>query len=446
MKKIAGVVFAVMTAVLLVACGSSSSSSSKKLALRVIHASPDAPDVNILVDGAAVLSAVGYKEGSGYLDLNEGTYDIAVEAITPAGNAVVIDLPGTALDRKTDYSVLAIGKVAGATLAPLVLSNPQSSIPAGKVRVRVVHASPDAPQVDVYLTDPAADLSLETPVTLAFGEDAGPLEVPGGNYRVRVTLPGSPDVLFDSGTIALPAGADLLVAAVTNTATGPSPISLIANTGDSQFEILDAASPADVRVGHVSPDAPAVDVVVNDDFAAPAVEDLVYTEVTPYLSPPPGDYNFKVVDSATQSVQAINLDATLESGTRTSVFAVNLLATGIEALVLADDPRSIATEARVRIVHGSPGAGLVDIYVNAPGTDITTVAPAFEDVPFKAETGYVSLAGGTYDVSVTPANDPSTVAIFATLPVSEGDVFTVIARDAPGGGAPFGLIVIDEID
>jgi len=114
--------------------------------------------------------------------------------------------------------------------------------------------------------------------------------------------------------------------------------------------------------------------------------------------------------------------------------------------VLADDPRSIATEARVRIVHGSPGAGLVDIYVNAPGTDITTVAPAFEDVPFKAETGYVSLAGGTYDVSVTPANDPSTVAIFATLPVSEGDVFTVIARDAPGGGAPFGLIVIDEID
>jgi hypothetical protein len=446
MKKIIGVVFAAVAALSLGACGSDSSNSRSKLALRVIHASPDAPDVNVLVDGAAVLSGVAYKEGSGYLELDEGTYDLAVEAITPAGNVVVVDLPGTALTRKTDYSVLAIGKVAASTLAPLILSNPQSPIPSGQVRVRVVHASPDAQAVDVYLTDPAADISVETPITLAFGGDAGPLEVAGGNYRVRVTLTGDPDVLFDSGTIALPAGADLLVAAVTNTATGPSPISLIVNTGDSQFEILDAATTADVRVGHVSPDAPAVDVVVDDDFGAPAVEDLLYTEVTPYLNPPPGDYNFKVVDSATQTVQAINLDATLEIGTRTSVFAVNRLDTGIESLVLADDPRSIATEARVRIVHGSPGAGLVDIYVTAPGTDITTVTPAFEDVPFKAETGYVSLAGGTYDVSVTPANDPSTVAIFATLPVSEGDVFTVIARDAPGGDAPFGVILIDEVD
>jgi len=446
MNRIIGVVAAAAAAVVLGACGSDSSSPRKELALRVIHASPDAPDVNVLVDGAAVLSGVAYKEGSGYLALDEGTYDLAVEAITPAGNAVVIDLPGTALSRNTDYSVLAIGKVAASTLAPLVLSNPQSAIPAGQVRVRVVHAAPDAPTVDVYLTEPMADIAVETPITLAFGADAGPLEVAGGDYRVRVTLTGDPDVVFDSGTIALPAGADLLVAAVNNTATGPAPVSLVVNTGASQFEVLDAATTADVRAGHVSPDAPAVDIVVDDNLAAPAVEDLLYAEVTPYLSLAPGDYNFKVVDSATQSVQAINLDATLDIGTRTSVFAVNRLDTGIESLVLVDDPRSIATEARVRIVHGSPAAGLVDIYVTVPGTDITTVVPAFEDVPFKADTGYVPLVGGTYDISVTPADDPSTVAIFASLPVAGGDVFTVIARDAPGGGAPFGVIVIDELD
>jgi hypothetical protein len=446
MKQIIGVVASAAAALLLAACGSDSSSSPPQVALRVIHASPDAPDVNVLVDDAAVLSGVAYKEGSGYLALDEGTYDLAVEAITPAGNVVVIDLPGTALSGDTDYSVLAIGKVAASTLAPLILSNPQSAIPSGQVRVRVVHASPDAPEVDVYLTAPAADISVATPITLAFGEDAGPIEVAGGDYRVRATLVGDLNVLFDSGSVALPAGADLLVAAVTNTATGPAPISLIVNTGASQFEILDAATTADVRVGHVSPDAPAVDVVVDDNFEAPAVEGLTYTQVTPYLNLAPGAYNFKVVDSGTQTVQAIDLDATLAVGTRTSVFAVNLLATGVESLVLSDDPRSIATEARVRIVHGSPAAGPVDIYVTAPGTDIATVVPAFQDVPFKAETGYVSLAGGTYDVSVTPANDPSTVAIFASLPVAGGDVLTVIARDAPGGGAPLGVIVIDEVD
>ena len=36
--------------------------------------------------------------------------------------------------------------------------------------------------------------------------------------------------------------------------------------------------------------------------------------------------------------------------------------------------------------------------------------------------------------------------IFATLPLANGDIFTAIARDAPGGGAPLGLLVQDETD
>ena len=40
--------------------------------VRVLHASPDAPEVNILVDGAPVLTEVDFKEGSPYLDLAVG--------------------------------------------------------------------------------------------------------------------------------------------------------------------------------------------------------------------------------------------------------------------------------------------------------------------------------------------------------------------------------------
>jgi hypothetical protein len=252
-------------------------------------------------------------------------------------------------------------------------------------------------------------------------------------------------VVYDSSTVNLPAGADLLVAAVTNTATGPSPVSLVVNTGATQFEILDAGTTADVRVGHLSPDAPLVDVVANDDFANPAVSDLGYPTVTGYLGLPPADYNFKVVDSASQSLTAIDLDASLVAGTRTTVLAVNDLA-NIEPLVLTEDLRSVATEARVRLVHAAPTAGLVDIYVTAPGADITALTPAFADVPFKADTGFVALAAGDYDVSITPANDPLTVAIFASLSLGGGDVLTVIARDAAGGGGPLGVVAIDELD
>jgi hypothetical protein len=434
------------SAVLTTGCNDSSSPAAAATAsLRVIHASPDAPSVDVLVDGNEVLTAVPFKAGSGFLSLGAGSYDISVNALTPGGAVEVIDLPNTALAGNTRYSVLAIGKVAGSTLAPLVLSNPADAIPNGQLRARVVHAAPDAPEVDVYVTAPGATIGGGTPplVTLEFGDDAGPVLVPAGNYQVRVTLAGLPgSVAFDSGTLALAAGADLLIAAVNNTTTGPAPITLLVNNGVSTSEVLDVNTVSLLRVGHLSPDAPDVDVIVDDNLASPAVGDLPYPTVTSFLSLEPDDYNFKVVDSLTQSPTTFDLDATLAPGVRYSVLAVNTAA-NLEPLVLVDDLRQVATEARVRIVHGSPGAGLVDIYVTAPGADITAESPDFSDVAFKANTGYVSLAPGSYDVTVTPANT-FTVAIFATLIVVGGDVYTVIARDAPLGGAPFGAVVINE--
>ena len=83
--------------------------------------------------------------------------------------------------------------------------------------------------------------------------------------------------------------------------------------------------------------------------------------------------------------------------------------------------------------------------MTAPGTDITTVSPTFANVPLKGETGFVPLAPGSYDIKVTPAGVPSAVAISVdSLALAGGDVLTAIARDNAGGGAPLGLVVIDE--
>lgn len=415
--------------------------------LRVIHASPDAPKVNVLLDGEAVLTEVDYKGGSGLRSLDRGIYDITVDAITPAGDATVITVNDAVLDADTDYTVLAVGKVANSTLVPLVIANPDTAVPSGQARAQVVHGAPDAPAVSVYVTAPGADLAGATALgTFSFGEDLGPVEVPAGNYQIRVTLAGNPTaVVYDAGTVALASGADLLLVAVANTTTGPSPITLLVNDGSTQAELLDVATTADVRAGHLSPDAPAVDVIVNDDLANPLFNAATYPSLTPYASVPPATYNIKVVDDATQGLTVINENLALARGVSYSVLAVNLLE-DIEPLVLTDDRRSIATEARVRIVHGSPGAGNVDIYVAAPSTDINTVNPTFANVPFKANTGYVGLTAGTYEVSVTPAGAKTPVAIFATLPIANGDIFTVIARDNTGGGAPLGLLVEDETD
>ncbi|HVY65070.1 MAG TPA: DUF4397 domain-containing protein, partial [Gammaproteobacteria bacterium] len=332
---------------------------------------------------------------------------------------------------------------------PLVLSQASSGLMPGSVRAKVVHAAPNAPAVDVYVTDPAADLA-QTPKlgSFGFGQVLGPATLPFGTYRIRVTLPNQPGtVVFDSGSVALNASEDLLVAAVKNTGPGSSPVSLLLTSPSraTTTELNDVGTPAQFRVIHASPDAPAVDVIANNDCAHPLLSNVPFPAFSGYLSVPPATYNVKVTAAGNCGAIVIDADLPLAAGKQYSVFATGPLAS-ISPYVLTDDHRSLATAAKVRIVHTAPGAGNVDIYVTAPGASIATLAPAFTNVPFRAETGYVNLAGGTYDVTVTPTGTKTAAIGPATITVADGHVYTAAARDAVGGGAPFGLILLDDFN
>lgn len=410
--------------------------------VQVLHASPDAPAVNVSI-GSTTISNVDYKSGTAALVVNAGTAAVKVDGIVPGGTATVIGPVDVNFMETTLYSILAIGDVA--TIHPLILEQPDTAVPSGSVRLRVVHAAPMAPRVDVYLTAPGADLSGAAPVgTFSFGENLGPVEVPAGSYQIRVTAAGNAAaVVFDSGTVDLASTRSLLIAAVQNTTTGTAPISLVVQDVNGATQILDVATPAALRVVHASPDAPAVDVVVNDNFASPLVSHLSFPEFTPFVNVAPATYNVKVTDSATQTLVPIDASVSPKAGISYSVLAVGTLAT-LEPLIVTDDPRRVATQAKVRIIHASPAAQNVDIYVTAPGADISTVAPTLANVPFKANTGFLALAAGSYDVTVTATGTKIAAIGPATIAVIAGGVYTAIARDAPGGGAPLGLILMDD--
>ncbi len=425
---------------------------------RVFHAVADAPDVDALADGNVVFEDVAFKAGTAFAEVDAVATEFSVNAITPGGDVTVIMPTSVELLADTEYTIAAIGTVA--TIAPIVIANTVAPVTAGNVRVQVVHASPAAPTVDVFVTAPDADLAAagEPLTSFAFGEFTSQVEVPAGDYQIRVTLEDDIDtVVFDSGTVTLADGLDLQIYAVNNTATGDAPITLAAidNSGtiDGTLEIFDVATPTSLRVVHASPDAPDVDVIVNDDADNPAVNDLAFPVVTGFidLPVPAGDssitINVKVTpfDNAGVVVNNDGMgdDVTLDRGLEYTVLATGVLA-DFALLPLVDDDRSIATEARVRIVHGSPAAGEVDIYVTAPGTDISTVDPAFTAVPFRADTGYVPLAAGDYEVTVTPTGTTDAAIGPAAITVEAGGVYTAVARDAAGGGAPLGLILFDD--
>ena len=81
-------VAALAATALLLGCSDDKTGPSGTAQVRVVHGSPDAPAVDVLVDGAVVLNNVAYKDASGYLGVPEGTRNIKVNAAGTATSVI----------------------------------------------------------------------------------------------------------------------------------------------------------------------------------------------------------------------------------------------------------------------------------------------------------------------------------------------------------------------
>ena len=169
--------------------------------VQVVHASSNAPDVNVTAGGDIIYAAVDYKESPLPISVVGGTtLDVGVDAILPDGStATVLELPGQVFDGDTIYTVFAAGNVGdeGDTALQLIpVTRSSFFVPSDTVRVTALHAAAGAPNVDIYVTAPGADLTAESPINgetpVAFGDSLGPLDIDEGSYQIRVTAAASP--------------------------------------------------------------------------------------------------------------------------------------------------------------------------------------------------------------------------------------------------------------
>ncbi|MFZ4508166.1 MAG: DUF4397 domain-containing protein [Fimbriimonas sp.] len=186
-----------------------------------------------------------------------------------------------------------------------------------------------------------------------------------------------------------------------------------------------------LRVVHASPTAPNVDVRIGSTVA--------FTNV-PYFADglqllTPGATRIRV-NGTGSATSVIDVTPTLDADRLYTVLAVDNLAS-ITAIIVNDpDSGPGLGQARVRLVHGSPSTGPVDIYVTAPGAALPAV-PTLEDVPFKGISNALTVTAGNYQIRITPANTPGTIAIdtgSVNLPSNSSTV--AVALDKSGGGSP----------
>jgi hypothetical protein len=193
--------FAVLAVVSTTGCGDDNNNpiaATPTARVMAVHASPDAPAVDLVVDGAVAGTGLTFPNNTGYLTVNAGTRNVKVNVSSNGATVINADLPTAA---GGNYSVFATGPVAG--LEALVVPDDLTAPAAGKAHVRFIHLSPDAPAVDVAVTGGPVlfpnqsfrDYTAFTPV------DAGSydLEVrPAGMSSVVLALPG---VTLEAGRI-----------------------------------------------------------------------------------------------------------------------------------------------------------------------------------------------------------------------------------------------------
>jgi hypothetical protein len=162
----------------------------------VIHASPDAPGVDVLVDGAVALTNVTFPQNSSYLAVNAGTRNVVVNVTGGGPTVIAAPLPVLA---GMNYSVFAIDSVAN--LTPFVLLDTLTTPAAGKAHVRFIHLSPNAPAVDVAVTGGPVLFA-----DYAFAENSSFTPVDAGTYNLEVRLAGTSNVVLPLPGITLTAG------------------------------------------------------------------------------------------------------------------------------------------------------------------------------------------------------------------------------------------------
>jgi hypothetical protein len=457
---------ATVATALLAACGGDDETPTTRL--RAIHASADAPAVDVLFGVQAVAAGAQFKQAGAYTSVAAGSSTLRVNLAGTSTTALSAPL-GLAANRA--YSAIVVGSAApsapaGQALAPVLIDDDGAAPASGSVKVRVVHGAPAVPAVDIYVTAPGATLPASPTISALAYRSAAPasgsaaLQIPGGDYQIRATVAGQPTAIaFDSGKVSLGAGGDLLIVAVP-AASAISPVSLlVAPAAGAAFEIKDTR--AALRVAHFAPNVPAVDVFLKapgeaNSAANRALSGVTFPADSGFLNVASGTYDASVALAGTLAGVLDLNGAALAAGSSTSVFAIGLLnGSGDQALRLAafaDDRAAVAGKAKVRVLHLAPDAPAVDVVVLSGGT---IAARPVTNLAFPNATPQaLELDPGSYTVAVVPTGASTPVlptAAGATLQLNAGDVISVAAvgclntsTGACAGGAAFQFKVLND--
>lgn len=178
--------------------GGVASAAAPTSLLRLAHLSPDAPSVDVYVDGERRLAGAAFKHVSGYLRVPAGSHRVEMRKAGTGTSGAALVSSSVQLPAGGARTVAAIGRAA--SLRERVYNDSLSSPASGTGKLRVMHAAQGVPPADVK----AGGKTIFNDI--AFAADPGYRSVPGGSYDVTMTPANTNQVLLAAQGVAVQAG------------------------------------------------------------------------------------------------------------------------------------------------------------------------------------------------------------------------------------------------
>ncbi len=187
--------------------------------IRVAHFSPDAPAVDVYVNGEVAIAGLAFPDVTGWVQLAAGAYSIAV---APAGTSLDDAVIGPAefvLTADAWNTVAAVGQVADGSLRAGVVAEDYSELPQGTARVTFFNAIGDAgiEPLDVLVNEEVVADELGLPGVI--GDGAFTVDYPEGEYEIAFVPEEGSRAFFTINSQDIVGGSNYFIAAVGTIAT-----------------------------------------------------------------------------------------------------------------------------------------------------------------------------------------------------------------------------------
>ncbi len=452
MKVLHRIIIAVIVSIIAVSITSCSKSkfdqATGKGTIKAIHAATGLTAVAFRIE-ERTLGSLTYKDSFSGARYDNLPYQFNFDLVAPVtGASTRIASQTIAVDVDMDYTLVLTGTAANASV--IVWERPENIWKGDETNLSVTFGNVAASwgDIDVYFA-PTGTLPVlgEQVATLSYGERAPLFDLPAANYEIILTAAGDPaTIYFQSSSLTMNGATNVLFAFFDNDGSTTADLSVRLISGGNNLELGEVNHPPQLRVIHSSLETATatgnVDAFLDADFATAIASDVAFGTTSPYWTTTVANHDLSITPAGNTGVITAQTTVGLASSTTYSAF---LFGTAAEPVIVTfqDKLRFISDYAKLRFVNGSENHALLDIYVEAPATDITNEIPYAVTLPSRTATLERFLDPGTYEVTITTSGEKTAIVPPFAVTVAARDVREILVTDTVDPATADAVVITD---